>query len=86
MLTRKLNSVKLRIETEVKELYEYKKLRGRIIEKFGTQERFSKEIGISETSLSKKMKCKTGISQADICLWSKLLDISPEEYGVYFFT
>ena len=47
-------------------MYEYKKLRGRIIEKFGTQEKFSKEIGISETSLSKKMKCKTGISQADI--------------------
>lgn len=67
-------------------MYQYKKLRGRIIERFGTQEKFAKEIGISETALSKKMQCKTGISQSDICLWSKLLDIAPDEYGVYFFT
>lgn len=67
-------------------MYHYKKLRGRIVEKFGTQEKFAKEIGISETALSKKMQGKTGISQSDICLWSKLLEILPEEYGVYFFT
>lgn len=67
-------------------MYKYKKLRGRIIEKFGTQEKFAKEIGISETALSKKMQCKTGISQTDICLWSKLLGITIDEYGMYFFT
>lgn len=67
-------------------MYKYKKLRGRIVERFGTQEKFAKEIGISETALSKKMQCKTGISQSDICLWSKLLEIEPEEYGLYFFT
>ena len=66
-------------------MYKYKKLRGRIVEKYGTQEKFAKAIGISETALSKKMQCKTGISQSDICLWSKLLDIQPEEYGEYFF-
>lgn len=67
-------------------MYQYKKLRGKIIEKFGTQEKFAKEIGISETALSKKMQCKTGISQSDICLWSRLLEILPKEYGEYFFT
>ena len=67
-------------------MYKYKKLRGRIIEKFDTQEKFAKAIGISENSLSKKMQCKTGISQADIKLWASLLDISIEEYGEYFFT
>lgn len=66
-------------------MYKYKKLRGRIVEKYGTQEKFAKAIGISETALSKKMQCKTGISQSDICLWSKLLGIQPEEYGEYFF-
>lgn len=66
-------------------MYKYKKLRGRIVEKYGTQEKFAKAVGISETALSKKMQCKTGISQSDICLWSKLLDIQPEEYGEYFF-
>ena len=67
-------------------MYQYKKLRGRIIEKFGTQEKFAKRIGISENSLSKKMQCKTGISQSDIHLWAELLDISICEYGEYFFT
>lgn len=66
-------------------MYKYKKLRGRIVEKYGTQEKFARAIGISETALSKKMQCKTGISQSDICLWSKLLNIRPEEYGEYFF-
>ncbi len=76
----------LKKNEEVSKLYKYKKLRGRIIEKFETQEKFAKEVGISETALSKKMQCKTGISQSDICLWSKLLEIKPEEYGAYFFT
>ena len=67
-------------------MYQYNKLRGRIIEKFGTQEKFAKAIGISENSLSKKMQCKTGISQTDMMLWAKLLDISIDEYGKYFFT
>lgn len=67
-------------------MYKYNKLRGKIIEKYGTQEKFAKAVGISENSLSKKMHCKTGISQSDICLWGKLLDIPVSEYGEYFFT
>lgn len=66
-------------------MYKYKKLRGRIIEKFGTQEKFAKKIGISENSLSKKMQCKTGISQSDMRLWAELLEIPICEYGEYFF-
>ena len=68
--------------------YTYNKLRGRIIEKFGNQENFAKTIGLSATSLSNKMQCKTGISQKDIEVWSKpeLLDINPSDYGEYFFT
>ena len=85
-MTEKLNGVKLIPVEEVICLYQYKKLRGRIVEKFDTQEKFAKKIGISETSLSKKMKCKTGISQADMTLWAELLDIHINEYGEYFFT
>lgn len=65
--------------------YEYRRLKGRIIEKYGTMGEFAKEIGISQNSLSKKMNCKTGISQEDIEFWSKLLDISPEDYGAFYF-
>lgn len=65
--------------------YSYKKLRGKIIEKYDSQENFAKEIGISSTSLSKKMTGVTGLSQKDINLWSELLDIDKSEYGSYFF-
>ena len=67
-------------------MYQYKKLRGKITEVYETQENFARAIGISETALSKKLKCKTGISQSDICKWSSLLGIEPEEYGAYFFS
>ena len=66
--------------------YNYRKLRGRIIEKFGSQDNFAKEIGISKNSLSKKLNCKSGFSQSDITKWSELLEIDSSEYGAYFFT
>jgi len=67
-------------------VFEYAKLRGRIIEKYGTQGNFAKAIGISENSLSKKMTCVTGLSQDDILLWSELLDIDKSEYGYFFYS
>lgn len=66
--------------------YKYGKLRGRIIEKYGCLTKFSKKIGISMTSLSKKMTGKVGFSQNDITEWSEVLDIDKSEYGDYFFT
>lgn len=65
--------------------YSYNKLRGRIVEKYGTQQKFAEKIGISENSMSLKMNGKTGFSQADMIKWGKLLDIPVEEYGKYFF-
>ena len=63
------------------------KLRGRIIEKFGTQKAFAKEYGISNNAMSKKLQGKTAISLADIEKMSApaFLDIKAEEYPVYFF-
>lgn len=66
--------------------YKYDKLRGRIVEKYGTQGNFAEILGISKNSMSKKMNCETGFSQEDIIIWSNLLDIKKEEYGTYFFT
>lgn len=65
--------------------YKYNKLRGRIIEKYGSQMSFAKKIGISQQALSRKMNCKIGFSQEDIVLWGTLLDIEPSEYSIYFF-
>lgn len=66
--------------------YTYNKLRGRIVELFGTQMNFAKKLGVSNNSVSKKMNCRTGFSQEDILQWSDLLSISKDEYGDYFFT
>lgn len=65
--------------------YKYNKLRGRIVEKYGTQAEFARTIGISRNSLSLKMTGKTGISQTDIIKWCQLLDIKADEIGQYFF-
>lgn len=65
--------------------YSYDKLRGRIIEKYGSQDRFAKKIGISSNSLSKKMTGATGFSQKDIDRYSELLGIEKEDYATYFF-
>ncbi len=65
--------------------YKYNKLRGRIIEKYGSQGEFADKIGLSETSVSKKMTGKTGFDQSDIIKWCEALDIPLAEAGTYFF-
>lgn len=63
----------------------YAKLRGKIVEKYGTIEEFRKLLGISAVSVSKKLNGVTGFSQADILKWSDLLGIEIEDVGSYFF-
>ena len=66
-------------------MYDYSKLRGRIVEKYGTLSDFAKALGITLVVVSQKMNNKSGFSRADIEKWSNLLDISSSEYDVYFF-
>lgn len=66
--------------------YTYNKLRGRIIEIYGSQDKFADKLGQSKNSVSKKMTGKTGFSQSDIVQWSLLLNVSVDQYGEYFFT
>lgn len=73
------------VENKVK--FNYSKLTGRIIEKFGSRKAFAKAYGISENSMSKKLNGKMAITTADIEKMSspEFLDISPNEYHEYFF-
>lgn len=64
----------------------YAKLRGRIVEKYGTIGRFGEVLGLSGVSMSKKLTGITGFSQADIIRWCELLDIDLSDVGDYFFT
>ena len=66
--------------------YDYKKLSGKIIEKFGTRQSFATAMGWSERTLSLKMNCKVYWKQPEIIKASELLEIPSNEVMDYFFT
>lgn len=66
-------------------MYEYRKLRGRIVEKFGSASKFSAKLGSSKAVVSNHLTGKSGFSQHDIVAWAKLLDIDKQDFGAYFF-
>lgn len=66
-------------------VFDYSKLRGRIVEKYGSIEAFASETSISNMSVSKKLNNKVAISRDDMIEWSGLLDIPLEEYGAFYF-
>ncbi len=67
--------------------FNYNRLIGRIIEKFGTRKAFAKACGFSEETISKKLSGKMSITTNDIVKWSsaELLDIDKKEIPEYFF-
>lgn len=65
--------------------FDYRKLRGKIVEKYGSQSEFSVVMGLSERTLSLKMNSKVPWKQKEICKAASLLDISDGDIGDYFF-
>jgi len=64
----------------------FRKLRGRIIERYGILSKFAKAMGISSQTLSAKMNKKSGWTQDEIVRACGLLGIDIErEVGTYFF-
>ena len=63
----------------------YSKLRGRIVEVYGSQKEFSKNIGLSEQSITAKLNGRSDFSQDDIIRWSNALQIGLCDIGTYFF-
>ena len=66
--------------------FDYSKLKGRIIEKFGTQTNFVNKFGVSENTFSLKMNNKLRFSTDDIIKISDMLEIDGDDIGAYFFT
>jgi len=66
--------------------YDYSKLLGRITEKYGTQSKFSGDMGISERSLSLKLNGKRAFKQNEISKACSLLSIDGADIPSYFFT
>lgn len=63
----------------------YNKLKGRIVEIFGSQREFAKKLSTSEQSVTAKLNEHTQFTQKDIILWSEKLGISENQVGTYFF-
>lgn len=65
--------------------FEYSKLKGKIIEKYGTQGMFAKALGISERTLSLKLNNRVFFSQDEINRTLHLLGIKADDVAAYFF-
>ncbi len=66
--------------------FDYNKLRGKIVEKYGSQSKFAKAMNWSERTLSCKMSGKIPWKQTDICIAISLLGLSENDIQEYFFT
>lgn len=64
---------------------EVSKLRGRIVEKFGTIDKFADEAHCSRAFISKYLNNKTTLDQKTILKWAGLLAISVDDIPTYFF-
>ena len=65
--------------------YNYSKLRGRIIEKFGTLGEFSKAMKWSERTNGLKLSGRVEWKQNEIITATRLLDVNSEDIDIYFF-
>jgi len=65
--------------------YNYSKLRGKIKEKFGTEQKFAMELGISTVSLSKRLNNQLYFDVPEVHRACDLLQIQIEEVSSYFF-
>lgn len=69
-----------------KKAFDYRKLRGRIREKCGTQSAFARAIGLSDVSVSNKLNNNIEWGQEEIEDAIHALDIPLTEIHTYFFT
>lgn len=67
-------------------VYNYDKLKGRIVEKFGSQVAFAKALGISEKTISNKLSGKRYFTQLEISRSASLLGLRSKDIDTYFFT
>lgn len=66
--------------------FNYNKLKGRIVEVFGSQIEFAKAMDWSERTLSLKINGKVAWKQNDIVKAVRLLNLSEGDIQEYFFT
>ncbi|WP_288638877.1 DUF739 family protein [uncultured Lentilactobacillus sp.] len=65
--------------------FNYSKLLGRIVERYGTQYNFAQAMGMSEHSLSGKLNNKVPWKTTEIVKMTELLDLKTSDIPSYFF-
>lgn len=65
--------------------YKTDKIRGRIVEKFGSQKAFAEAMNINETTLSKILNNGTEWKASSALKAIKMLEIPNNEVDLYFF-
>lgn len=63
----------------------YDKLKGRIVEKYGTRSAFAKAIGLSERTISLKLSGKVAWKQPEIVKAVEVLELESADIQAYFF-
>ncbi len=63
--------------------FDYSKLKGRIVEVYGSQSNFAKAMNITNATLSNKLNCKNSFKQVEILTAMGLLSI--DNPAPYFF-
>lgn len=66
-------------------LFNNAKLKGRIVEIYGSQKAFAEAINKTETTVNTKLNDKRGMTQNDIIEWANALHIDVNDIGAYFF-
>lgn len=66
-------------------VFRYNKLRGRIVEVFGSQAKFAEKIGLSEQIITAKLAGRSSFTQDNIVAWCEALNIDQADIGSYFF-
>ena len=66
--------------------FSYDKLRGKIREVFGTQDRFAEALGMSKSTLSQKLNNSSEFTQQEMLDSMTLLHQSLSRLDEYFFT
>lgn len=61
------------------------KLKGRIIEKYGSQMAFASRVKRTQAFISKVLNCQSILTECDIKEWAEALEIPTDEIGTYFF-
>lgn len=60
------------------------KLRGRIVEKYGTIGAFAARIGIARNTATNVLSGRTTPTRKMLPIWCEALGIEPEETGIFF--